>query len=430
MTGLTWLTVAALILASYLSALHLALMGVSHSALLERFAKRDRQAAAQWILDRRRATLLCSSLLQTAFRVGFYMLVLVDVVGMGPETRLTLSNLLLSSALAILLLWLFSFALASAIARYAGTGLLAGSAWLLRVIAWTGMPLARALRFMDEIVRRLTGANLHGEDHVEAELMRNIADAEMEGHIDPVAADLLENVVEFRSTDVGEVMTPRTDIRGIEYTDDLAVIRRAIAEAGYSRFPVYEENLDHIVGILYVKDLIPYLGEQAPRFRLKPLLRQPIRVPETRSVAELLADFQRSEVHMAIVIDEYGGTAGLATIEDVLEELVGEIQDEHDDEADELPTMVTTEQGRVVVDGRFRVAEVNERLSMELPEDQEFDTIGGFVLAHLGRVPDAGETFEAHGARFRVVDAAPSHVRKVGIELLAPARVNGDESSK
>ncbi len=141
-------------------------------------------------------------------------------------------------------------------------------------------------------------------------------------------------------------------------------------------------------------------------------------VPETKHVGELLADFQRSEVHFGVVIDEYGGTAGLVTIEDVLEEIVGEIQDEHDSDDEAPASLSPIEPGRVSVDGRYHIDDLNEELDLELPEDADFDTVAGFVLAELGRVPAVGEAFEAYDARFTTTDATPTHIVKVEVELL------------
>jgi CBS domain containing-hemolysin-like protein len=182
---------------------------------------------------------------------------------------------------------------------------------------------------------------------------------------------------------------------------------------------VYEESLDHVVGVLYVKDLVRWIGADARDFKLRPLLRQPIRVPETKRVSDLLREFQRGKVHMAIVVDEYGGTAGLVTIEDVLEEIVGEIRDEHDTpEAGDQPLRETAG-GMVEAEGRCPIADVNARLELRLPEDEGFDTIAGFVLSVLGRVPETGATFESHGVRVRVLAATPTAVKRVAMERVA-----------
>jgi magnesium and cobalt transporter len=213
-------------------------------------------------------------------------------------------------------------------------------------------------------------------------------------------------------------MTPRPEIEGIEFTDELATIRRFISTAGHSRIPVYRQNLDNIVGILYLKDLIRYLGEDARDFRLQPLLRNPIVVPETKPVRTLLADFQRSEVHLAIVVDEFGATAGLVTIEDVLEQIVGDIRDEHEPSHDVEPELRVIDDHHAEVDGRYRLHDLNATMGLELPEQGDYDTVGGLAVAHLGHVPRTGEAFHIGAVRFTTLSATPTNVRRLSLEAI------------
>jgi magnesium and cobalt transporter len=275
-----------------------------------------------------------------------------------------------------------------------------------------------AVGFVDEVVRRLTGANLR-EDEKEEELLNSIEDSRREGEIDPVAATLLQRAVVFGQTTVASVMTPRTDIEAFELTDDLAVIRTQLAESGHSRVPVYEESLDQIVGILYVRDLVRFFGDSASDFRLRSMLREPLRGPETKPLGELLRDFQLAEVHMAVVVDEYGGTSGICTIEDVLEEIVGEIHDEHEPADEQPPLMVPAGDGRFEADGRVSISEVNERLGLSLPEDGDFDTVAGYLLDRFGRVPATGEREESPEATFVIIAAGPTKIDRVAIEMRA-----------
>ena len=340
------------------------------------------------------------------------------------DTPIGLMSLATGTIAALVLLWIGPIALAAALARHVGAALTRRSTLMLnwamlggRIIGW--MPSV-----IDEIVKRLSGANLqehrrNGE--AEAALLRSIEQQQREGTIDEGAATLLENIVDFSTTDVGEVMTPRTEIEGIEYTDDLATIRSFIGKEGHSRIPVFEEDLDHLVGILYVKDLVPFLGEDATDFKLRPLLRRPIVVPDTKPVKDLLSDFQNAEVHLAIVVDEYGGTAGLVTIEDILEEIVGEIYDEHEDGDDEEPDLTEYDDGIWQVDARFHIDDFNEAMDVDLPEDDEYDTMGGWALAQAGRVPNAGEVIECHGLRCTVLEAMPTHIVRLKVERIEAA---------
>ena len=162
--------------------------------------------------------------------------------------------------------------------------------------------------------------------------------------------------------------------------------------------------------------MVSFFGADTNSFDLRKILRQPIVVPDTKPVQELLRDFQRSEVHMAVVIDEYGGTAGIVTIEDVIEEIVGEIRDEHDDASVDEPKLIKISDGLVEVDGRYNIDDFNDELSWELPEDEEYDTLAGFVLASLGHVPEVGEVLETHKMRFTTLEASVTQINRLSIE--------------
>lgn len=349
---------------------------------------------------------------------------IVDFSGL-PSEDFSTTGFVVGLCTGVLLLWISIDLVASSMARHAAPAVVSSFFFMVRAYAIRINVLHWLVRFVDEVIRRLSGANLESTDQAEAEaeLLRSIEQTHREGGLDEGAVALLENVVEFTSTDVGEVMTPRTDVDGLEYTDDLVEIRRFIGEVGHSRIPVYEEDLDHIVGILYAKDLVRWLGEQDPAFALRPLLRRPIVVPETKQVADLLADFQRSEVHMAMVVDEYGGTAGLVTIEDVLEEIVGEIVDEHEPDDEEQPGLRPMSDGSFEVDGNFHIDDLNEALSLDLPEDEEYDTIGGWLMACIGHVPETGESHDENGHRFTAIATTPTQVERISIGTHGPESI-------
>ncbi len=422
-----WLIPAILlILSAYLATIERALANLSQAGLARALESTNRQHKAAWLAENASGAVLMASILRTITSMAFFAVILYDFVSF-EETRWSFwVELIVACAVSVIVLWVIRDMVAQAIVSYAGTKVLARSLPALSTLVFVGRPFSWLFRFVDEVVKRLSGANLAKEDKVEAELLQSIEDTHREGGLDEHAAAMLENVVEFNSTDVGEVMTPRTDVEGIELTDDLTAIRAFIVDAGHSRIPVYQDSLDQIAGILYVKDLIPYLGEDPSEFKLSPLLRQPIVVPESRSVRELLADFQRSEVHLAIVIDEYGGTLGLVTIEDVLEEIVGEIHDEHEPNGDEEPELRMISDKHAEVDGRFHIDDLNERLRLNLPEDEEYDTVGGYLLAYIGRVPEVGEVIEAANARFTALQATPTHIQRISVELLEKPAANGE----
>ncbi len=383
-------------------------------ALQAQIARRGRQAP--WIDELGDTITPFAALKRAGTDVILVLFAIYHVAGLPGDETFTVVRIVIAVVIGLVVVGLVTTVLAAALARHVGPQLVARTLPMLRLLAVGARICRPIITFVDEIVRRLSGAP-RDDDEAEQELLRSIEVSQREGALGATAAEMLENVVEFSETDVGEIMTPRTDIEGIELTNDLAEIRRCVIESGHSRIPVFEENLDHISGILYVKDLVRFLGEEANGFDLTSVLRQPIVVPETKPVQDLLADFQRSEVHMAIVIDEYGGTAGLVTIEDVLEEIVGEIRDEHDDAEPEEPMLLRLENGRIEVDGRYNLDDLNDELDLSLPEDEEYDTIAGFVLDHLGHVPREGETIEVDGLRLTALAASSTQIERLAIDF-------------
>src|SRR5438093_4147062 len=223
---------------------------------------------------------------------------------------------------------------------------------------------------------------------------------EEQGVIERDERRLLQSIVDFGDTLVREVMTPRPDIVAIEDDATIEDLRALFREQEYSRLPVYKENLDNILGVVFVKDLIqnPATAGSDP---ITPLIRPATFVPETKRVPEMLKEFQRRQAQIAIVVDEYGGTAGLVTIEDLLEEIVGEIRDEYDVETEPV---VDEGNGSFVFSGKVSFDEVRERLGVDI-EPEGFETVGGYILTRLGRVPAIGETFELDGLAVDVLEA-------------------------
>jgi putative hemolysin len=416
MTLTLWiLLVLFVLLASWLAAIERSLLMSSQVGLRHEMEVRGMPNRALWLSSQYEAVTQ-----SVAFARGFcFLMVIASVTGLLGGFELV-DYWLVIGALAIsgVILWVCASVIGGAIAAAVPAGTVCRSWWLVRLSMVLGGLARVPIAVIGEIVRRLTGANLaqqNGSTDVEEQLLKSIEHSQREGGIPAKAAEMLENVVEFRTTDVGEIMTPRTDVEGIEHTDDLHEIRKIVLESGRSRIPVYEENIDHILGILYVKDLVAFFGEEDESFNLLSILRQPIVVPDTKPLQELLGDFQRSEVHMAVVIDEYGGTAGIVTIEDVIEEIVGEIRDEHDDAEPDEPKLVRVNDGLVEVDGRYNIDDLNDELSWELPEDEEYDTLAGFVLAHLGHVPEVGEVLEAFAKRFTTLEASATQINRISI---------------
>lgn len=268
-------------------------------------------------------------------------------------------------------------------------------------------PVATGMTALTKGFIRLTGGRLDRNPFfTEEEFKTLLAMAEEEGSLEEEERERMYKVFEFSDTVAKEVMTPRTDMVCLDMTASLEEARDIVVNSGYSRIPVYDENVDHITGTLYAKDLLQYSDDA---HTLQDILREPYFIPETKKVDELLKEMQKSKVHLAIVVDEYGGTAGIVTIEDLLEEIVGEIFDEYD--KTNIPIRVIDDQ-TAIIDGRVSIDEVNELLLIEIPENG-FETIGGFILDQLGRIPTEGEMVSFDGVDFVVFKTDGVRIMKV-----------------
>ncbi|HYM23183.1 MAG TPA: hemolysin family protein [Vicinamibacterales bacterium] len=291
-----------------------------------------------------------------------------------------------------------------------------------RVLEWllpTFAPIARALwpvtRWLAASVTS-TKRTAPGEADETAQEANEVAkahimDAEEQGIIEGEERRLLQSIVDFGDTLVREVMTPRPDIVAIRESATVGELRALFREQEYSRFPVYKESLDNIAGFVFIKDLVglgPDVKDESP---ITPLVRVAVVVPETKRVPELLKQFQRQQTQCAIVVDEYGGTAGLVTIEDLLEEIVGEIRDEYDVESEPI---VDEGGGRYLFNGKVNIGEVMQRLNVEI-EREGFETVGGFLLSRIGRVPAVGERFDISGLHIDILDAERRRINRVRI---------------
>ncbi len=222
---------------------------------------------------------------------------------------------------------------------------------------------------------------------------------------------LISSIYNMTETIVREVMVPRVDMHCVEENFTLHSVRPQILQTGHSRFPVYSGNIDNIVGLFLAKNLLQYSShEKLSNITVKHVMHPMTFVPETKNISHLLREFQQKRQHMAVVVDEYGNTAGLVTIEDLLEEIVGEIEDEFDREQ---KLFAETKDGGYIVNAKMSISDLVEELSIQIPDNSEYDTIGGFVVATLGKVPQQGETFLSNGVVVTVLDADDRRVRRV-----------------
>jgi CBS domain containing-hemolysin-like protein len=305
---------------------------------------------------------------------------------------------------------------------------------ILEMLLPSFSPIARALgpitRWTARAVpasKRQAGGTPPEEAEQEASDVKKayIETAEEEGLIEGEERRLLQSIVDFGDTLVREVMTPRPDIVAIRESATIADLRALFREQEYSRFPVFTESLDNIAGFVFVKDLVALDVSDGSR-PITSLLRPAVVVPESKRVPELLKQFQRQQTQIAIVVDEYGGTAGLVTIEDLLEEIVGEIRDEYDVESEPI---VEEGGGSFVFSGRVDIDEVAQRLNVHI-EREGFETVGGYLLAHLGRVPAVGEQFDVDGLSVQVLDVERRRIHKVRISRHEHAQTAVGDSAR
>ena len=262
-------------------------------------------------------------------------------------------------------------------------------------------------------------------DMVEEELRSAAEEGGREGVLDSTDIDMIESIISFGDVEALEVMTPRTEMVCLDLDDPLEENLRLAIECGHSRIPVYADSKDNVRGVLYVKDLLRslYLKEEID---LRALARKPYRVHRAKKIDEILQEFKQHRLHIAIVVDDHDGTDGLVTIEDILEEIVGEISDEYE-KVEPLPLQRISE-SLVDVDAGIHIDDLNDELGLEIPESENYDTIGGFVFASMGRVPETGDTFVHAGVEFRVTASDERRILKLRVYLPAEKGATEDVS--
>jgi CBS domain containing-hemolysin-like protein len=296
------------------------------------------------------------------------------------------------------------------------------SSWpLWRLVGQIARPLVWCAHGLDAMLFRVLGrgGQRADEESIEEEIRTIVSEGHREGLLEEEAREMIEGVIELGDANVSHIMTPRTDIHMVQLNTPWEEVVESIIESGHTRVPVYDKSRDDITGILYIKDLLPELAKgpgESPK-SLAELLRKPLFVPDTKPVDDLLKLFQKSRTHVAVVLDEYAGVSGLVTIEDVLEEIVGEIDDEYDPQAEAAIRKIDEDVCEAL--GRTHIHEINELMDFDLPENADFDTIGGFVFAEFGRVPSPGETITwQDSVRVTVLEASRRRVNRVRLERI------------
>jgi CBS domain containing-hemolysin-like protein len=417
-----YLTFTCVILSSlasfFFSALNYSLREFSRTRLEEALTKRNKSS---WF-DR---TLADSNELIFTTAVGRMicsLLLLITVLHLFHNSSLAAGwQYLLAVIITALISLNCSVAFPHAISQHAGERVIA--TFISFIHGWRRMlaPALALMRGVDSLVAKAANPAQSPErdaklqQDIREEIVSAVEEGEAEGVVDEAEKEMIRSVIEFKDTTTGQIMTPRPEIVGVEAIAKLEEIKQLLEESGHSRVPVYEGSIDHVIGILYARDLLKHLGTPADQFDVRKAVRQPFYVPESKPLRDLLNDFRLQKIHIAIVLDEYGGTAGLVTIEDVLEELVGEISDEHEPLEPAMLKKINDQLAEA--DARIRIDELNRLMSLNLPEDAGYETLSGFLSSAMGKIPALGAVYNHPVAKFTVIDAEPQRVNRVKIEV-------------
>jgi putative hemolysin len=298
---------------------------------------------------------------------------------------------------------------------------------LVRVLGVIFTPLAWVLDLPGRLIARLPLAPERTPAVEEQDVLLRLMEMQRAGtgdaqHPESMERDMIRGVIGLDETTAREIMVPRIDISAVSTEASVDDALDVIVEKGYSRVPLYQQHIDNIIGIVYAKDLLKHIRNGSRPASLREVARPPYFIPETKKVDELLTEFRAQKIHIAIVVDEYGGTAGLVTTEDILEEIVGEIEDEYDTGE---PHIARISESEAIVDARVTLDDLNDLFGSNL-EDEEVDTVGGFVFNQLGKMPLSGDEVSVDGISIHVLDVQGNRIKKVKVVKLAPETVSNN----
>ncbi len=336
-------------------------------------------------------------------------------------------NVFATAGLAVVLLVVFTELFPKNYVQGSGSGTTIRALRILRAVYWGGFLILIPLNFIANLLIRISGGKVTSEQDslVSPEVLEtldNVADSQE--ILEPDDREMIARILDLPDKVVREIMVARTDMVCLDLATPEAEVLQTTIACRHTRIPIYKETIDDIVGILHVKDMLDYWAQGKP-INLNELIvdRSPFFTPESKNISELFRELREHKQHIAIVVDEYGGTAGIVTLENIIEEIVGEIQDE--DEADEQEEYVQTGPNTYSVDARLNLVELNEKLSTAL-EAENIDTIGGFVVDHLGRVPEANTVFDYRGIRFTILEADERRIHRIQIQMPQTADEDAD----
>jgi putative hemolysin len=413
-----WVGVLLVVLLVLATTANVAIRQFSRVRLAAMLSKKGREDVLARLTERRHEISLATSLVRMASILALAFLIgrSWDIVPVADARWPYLKTFFVS----LLLIMVFGVAIPHAWARYSGEAFLAASAPAFRVLRFFLFPLLNFLHLFDGLVRRLAGVPEMEDDEAEAdqiekEILDVVSEGEMSGAVHEQDASMIESVIHLRDKTVAEIMTPRIEIQALPDTATLYEAKEVISHHGHSRIPIYGKDIDDIKGVLYAKDLLNV--DDSQMFDPTEIMRKVPFVPETKPVTDLLQELRQKKVQVAIVLDEYGGTAGLVTIEDIFEEIVGEIADEY--ETPEPSPIRRIDPKTLEIDARVHIDELNDELNIMLPDDEDYDTVGGFLFSAMGKIPAAGEEFLYNNIKFRVLDAEERKINRLRVEVLS-----------
>ncbi len=421
---------------------HLALVACNDAQLAKAAEDGDKRAIrAQKLMERSvpftERVRLCNALFGFGFCAAAFWTVyrpfaawLGGLLSTAPAGLSTAIAAVITVIVAVFVWLLFCERLPRRIVQVKAQNIATGMSGFLGFMLALVTPLDVVLYGIANGLSRVFGADPSAIDGevTEEEILLLVDVGEEKGVIEGSQKEMINNIFEFDDLVASDIMTPRTDVEAIEVDDTIDDALKAAVDNGVSRLPVYEEDIDHVVGVLFIKDLLPYVGKALPEVvTVRSLMREPLFVPETKKCGELFSEMTALHVQMAMVVDEYGGIAGIVTVEDLLESIVGNMQDEYDNEQEEVTQI---DDNRYEVDGTTDIDEVAELLRLEIPEG-DYETLGGFLISKLGRIPDADEhpmvVFE--NAEFTVMAMEDRRISLVHIEV-KPAPEPDEDAGK
>lgn len=415
------LVVISLFLSAYFSAMETAVAYLSEVKTKQLFTNDDEENNLSMWITQRNKVLNTIFLGNTLFNI-INVFLIIDILSRYISSH----SFLISAIVAFILILMFGETIPKTLARYEVINMSVGHVKILNKFYIIFSPIIFVSDILTAFSLKLFGKSLKKDPKFsedELEFLINVG--EKEGKLQPDKGEMITNIFDISDIDVKEIMVPRTDVTAVPENISTEEIKQIIRETEYSRIPVYRNSLDNIIGILYVKDLIRLKGTDYSVEDLLKLLRKPLFVPETKKIDLMLKEFQKNKLHIAVVVDEYGGTAGIITMEDILEEIVGDILDEYDIDSEEIKQI---SENKYIINGRMTVNDFCDHFNIEeFDEDDDYDTVAGLVFDIAGEVPKIGDEFTWNNFKFTIKRLENRRIDLMEVEILGNRQEHQEE---